>query len=101
MLDFLYLELLSEDYRKTGNGENEYMETKKRSKIKVYMIFTNKELDEKKYSTQGVKIEGCFISFKPCAEMHGKDVVKYEADSDLVVILPHHVIKEIRYMDRD
>ena len=77
------------------------METKKKPMIKAYVIFTNKELDEKRYSTQEVKVEGSFIRFKPCAEIHGKDVVKYNADSELEVILPYSVIKEIRYVDQN
>lgn len=65
------------------------------------MIFTTKELHEKKYLTQEVKVEQSFIRFKPCAEMHGKEVTKYSVDSDFVVILPQNVIKEIKYVDQN
>jgi len=76
------------------------LEAKKKPVIKVYTIFTTKEQASKTYSTQDIKIDGSFTSFRPCIEIRGKEEIRYSDNDDFWVILPQSAIKEIRYIDQ-
>ncbi len=69
--------------------------------IKTYVIYTTKELNEKRYGTQEITIEGAFVKFKPNIEVNGEEVTEFYEEDDFRVILPQTVIKEIRYVDQE